>query len=650
MRGLHGTPHEGRGTAMGARGRRPGRGTIGALIVVAGLLPVVLAACGLGSGNGATRAADQTFVWPYYATNAADPSHPTISHDEILDPATTQYLVDIGTVSMLYTNLVTLSSGLRVIPDAITSMPEVDSTGTIYTFHLRPNLKFNDGAALTAADFAYGIDRSLDPNLCKKLDANTYGSGPRGNGLCQPIATSYLIHILGAPAREAGTISSLIGTGNDPNKGLNVLDPQTLRIRLDAPVAFFLEALTYPTSAPLERSLVEKPAYGGGLWVDHLDQGSTSGPFQVQSYGQGKQLTLVPNQYWEAAWGKTLTLRKVIRPAVGSLEEEYQAYRQGNNDYTDVPADQYSRARGQGDFNEVPSLQTDYFGLNFRLPPFNNLQVRQAFDLALNKQYLVDSIENGGAIPTNHVIPQGMPGFSPGLKNPAPDSTQSITGNQAAAQQLLQQAQATCGGPSGDSGAAHDYCAYITGPNPLPITVVCNQGNATRVSIIKQAAAAWNAALAYKLNGKTVPLNVQAQPLDGGTMGQNLYSFDKNDPTLSTNPYQMWTIGWVADYPDPQDWTSLQFVTGAPNNVGSWSSASLDALLKQADREQDVGKRMSEYNQAEQLIVNSGAWIPYQQSKTAWRVRPKVRGFGLNQIEAMVDINWPNVGIYTLSS
>ena len=171
----------------------------------------------------------------------------------------------------------------------------------------------------------------------------------------------------------------------------------------------------------------------------------------------------MPNPNWEAAWGKRVFVSAVQRPVVTGPTEEYSDYRTGQYDYAEVPATEYNRARSQGDFNEVLSLATDYFGLNFRLPPFNNLQVRQALDLALNKQYMVDSIEDGGAIPTNHIIPKGMPGYNPNLINPAPDKTQSITGNQAAATALLKQVKDTCQGPYEQWP---DYCAYITTPDP----------------------------------------------------------------------------------------------------------------------------------------------------------------------------------------
>lgn len=611
------------------RPRRRG-GALRTLIALVGLAPLLLAACDVAGGTGAQLAKDQTFVWPYYPALPTDANKPNLMHDAILDPEAAGYLVDSTNLNMLYTNLVTFDSNQQVVPDAITRLPDIDTTATIYTFHLRPNMFFNDGTPLTAQDFAYGIDRSLDPNLCATLDAQVYTSNTCSNG-----GPYYLAHILGANARASGAVKSIVGTGSSNTTGINVLDPLTLQIRLDAPVAFFLNALTYPASAPMERAFVEKPAYAGGLWVDHLDQAGTSGPFKIQSYGQGKQLTLVPNTYWEKAWGKQLMLTQVQRPVTLGIDAEYADYRTSKYDYTDVPPNEYSRARGQGDFYELAGLQTDYFGLNFRLPPFDSLQVRQAFDLALNKQFLVDNVENGGALPTNHIIPKNMPGFNPNLLNPPPDRTPSITGNQAAALQLLSQAQASCGQVAPGAPPTHDYCPYITGPNPTEIDVYVNIKNATRQAIVNQAAATWNSILHVHVVGK---------PIGGGDLG-HIGDRDPNNPAVSTNPYQAWAIGWVADYPDPQDWTTLQFQSGTLNNYGAWGGKTLDTMMLQADVEQNVNTRLTDYNKVEQAVVDSCAWIPYQQAKVFWRLRPWVHGFGLNPLELMVDINWPNVYI-----
>lgn len=590
-------------------------------MLVVGALSLMLSACSGGLGappTSAALAANQTFTWPY--VNASG----TFGHNEVLDPSEISSLIDTGTISMLYINLVTFSPTLTVQPDAATSW-SVDSTGKVYTFHLRPNLFFSDGKPITAADFAYSIDRALDPNLCPVESANTYNA----NGLCNQSGASYLSRILGATERNSGAISTMIGSGNDPTKGLDVVDAQTLQIRLQQPVSYFLEALTYSSADVVEKSCVENPAWAGGLWVDHLDQCGTSGPFKLKSYGQNTKMTFVPNSYWEKAFNQQLALQQVIRPVIASEDSEYSNYVAGAFDYTDVPTAQYSFARGQSDFHSVPTLETDYFGLNFHQPPFDNLQVRQAFDLDLNKQLLVDRVENGGAIPTNHIVPQGMPGFNVGLTNPPPDGTQSLTGNQPAALALFKQAQATC--PAPGTYGEPDYCPYISASSPQEIDIYTPEESDTNVELAKIAAQQWSSSLGVNVQVKLVTF----QPTLVGLVTK----------PATQNPASIWEIAWIADYPDPQDWLTLQFRTGSIYNSEGISDPKLDALMDAADIERDPVKRMQMYNQAEQSVIDQAAWIPYQQTKQYWRQRSYVHGFGFNSIGLMVDVNWPKVYI-----
>jgi peptide/nickel transport system substrate-binding protein/oligopeptide transport system substrate-binding protein len=615
-----------------------------ALPLLLGLLPLLLASCGMDSAATSAPAKDQTFTWPYVGAKK-------IGYGQILDPASVYRLDDTPTVQMLFAGLVTLERDLRVAPDAATSW-DIDQTGMRYTFHLRPNMHFSDGQPLTAKDFAYSIDRALDPRLCDVFDAQTYGpDSPQGDGVhgsCIPIATGYLQHVLGATAKiaagtDAGTAASgsavpaLISSGDDPSKGLNIIDPLTLVIRLDAPVSYFLEALTYPTALALEQSFVEKPEWAGGRWVDHLDQGGCSGPFQVSSYGDGAQMTLTPSVAWQEAWGKHLQLQRVLRPLVYNGDDAYTNYRAGKYDYVVVPGTSYNTARGQGDFHEVPTLQTRFIGLNWAKPPFDNLQVRQAFAFALNKQILVDRIEQGAGNPTNHFVPRGMPGYDAALENAPPDRSQSLTGNQTAATTLLKQAQDSCPQSGIFTEKRYAYCRYIVsvgGNPPLPITISYRQVKPVDQALTQGASEQWR---------NTLGLAITAAPLDDKQF------FGASNLPAAHNSMQAWFLGWSADYPDPQDWLSLFFRTPTGSSaLYNWSGASdpdVDQLLDDADKELNYDKRMGMYHQVEQWAIDQGGVIPISQEKASWRQRPWVSGFALTPIQTMIDTNWPNVVI-----
>ena len=595
MRGTMGV----RGSVM-TRDRRSGLMWWGRVVLpLVGVLSLLLTACGQQSGA-PPLAKDQKFVWPFVTSNGSL----DLSGEEF-DPSQISSATDFTTASLIYSGLVTIDANLRVAKDLAKSI-DIDATGKTYTFHLLSNMTFSDGKPIKAQDFAYSIDRALDPSR---------------NG----VGLTYLGHILGASDRYAGKIPTIIANGNNANAGLNVVDDQTLVIHLDQPVGFFLEALTYPTAYVVEKSLIDQ--YPGGKWVQHLDQGGCSGPFKVKSYGGGKQLSFVPNPGWGAATHRTITLAQIDRPYVDSVDNEYKNYRTGQYDYTDVPDRDYAYARGQDDYREVGELAINYFAFNFTKAPFDSLEVRQEFDLALNKQLLVDRIVNGGGIPTNHIVPQGMPGYNPKLTTPPADGTQSLTGNQDAALQLLAKAKGNC---KGDTFTDPDYCPFISGSSLQPIVIVANSSNATRVDLTKAAADAWSSVLGLNVQEQTVTFKDIITAILG---------------PATDNPYQGWALGWLADYPDPQDWLTLQFASTAPYDSSGVNDANLDSLLAKADVEQDPNKRMQLYNQAEQQVVNLVGWLPYMQAKAKWRQRSWVHGFGLNPQGSIPDIAWPNVYI-----
>jgi len=240
----------------------------------------------------------------------------------------------------------------------------------------------------------------------------------------------------------------------------------------------------------------------------------------------------------------------------------------------------------------------------------------------------VDRIENGGGIPTNHIVPDGMPGYNPNLLNPPPDSTQSLTGNQPAALSLLQSAQKTCAA-STSAITPPDYCPYIAAKNPQPIQIWVNADTAVSVSLATAAAQAWSNAL-----GLNVVIN-------------KVKTFNDLVATILTKPVtaQMWIISWVADYPDPQDWLTNQFVVTDLYDEGGVSLPGVSQTMLQADVNPDPISRMQQYNDAEQQLVNQVAWLPFQQNKLYWRVRPYVRGFTYNSLNNVEDIAWPNVYI-----
>jgi oligopeptide transport system substrate-binding protein len=579
--------------------KRAGRYGSQLLFGFLGALAMLLAGCGSSGGSGSQLAANQTFIWPLIQV----PSFNAL----VLDPANTEDLYSASVVDAIYGGLVTTDQNLNVVPDMATW--EVSPDGRQYTFHLKQNLRFSDGTPITAQDFAYSIDRALDPNTCVPISGQGCG-GP---------ASVYLSEIKGAAQRLDGTLKSVINTG------VLVPDAQTLVIKLNQPVAYFLEALTYPTSFPVEKSLIDK--YGTDYkdhtdWTTHLNEGGDSGPFMIKAY-EKDQLVLVPNPYW---YGKKITLKEIVRPYVADPVDAYNGYRQGKYDYSDVPSQEYQAARDQADFHEVGLLQTNYIGINQDAPPFDNLAVRQAFALALNKQLIADRVLNGAAYPTNHIVPQGMPGFYDGLTAPGIDS-RTVTGDIDEAQKLI--------------SSYFSSCSCKT----LSVKLTYSTESTDEVRTAQALMSMWNTVL----SGSWGTVQVTQ---DETTTTFNDLVINRLPETVGnhTGAMQIWLLGWIADYPDPQDWLSLLFGRGSPYNASNYHDGTQDGqkftawqLMSQADVEQDPTKRMSMYNQIEQQLVNDVAWIPYTQPKGIWRIKTYIQGFTPSALDLLSDQDWANV-------
>ncbi|HEX4207482.1 MAG TPA: ABC transporter substrate-binding protein, partial [Ktedonobacteraceae bacterium] len=333
------------------------------------LLSLLLAACG-GGGQGTTStskaaANKQIYVAPLGGR----------SDIKSFDPAVTTDLLSINAIDMVFTGLVQLNDKLQIV-DQLAASHSVAADGTTWTFKLRPNLKFSDGTALTSADVVYSIDRALDPNVKSAA------------------SPSYLNLVLDSDKRLAGKIPTLIGDS------LLAPDANTVIIKTNKKAAYFLDALSYSCSYVVEKSMIQK--YGNNF-ADHLAQGiGGDGPWMVSKYQHGKDIEFVPNPHY---YGKKPQLKKVIFPFYQNADTEYSAYQANQIDNAGVPSPQLSAAKAlpNNQFHQVPQLDLYYYTMNYLTKPFNNIKIRQAFALAINKNEIAQNVYHNTVIPTNHI-------------------------------------------------------------------------------------------------------------------------------------------------------------------------------------------------------------------------------------------------------
>jgi oligopeptide transport system substrate-binding protein len=559
-------------------------------------LAMLLSACGGGAttptpSTGPVKAAanKQIVISPISGT----------SDIKTFDPALATDIRSISSIDMIFTGLVSLNDKLQV-QDQLAQSHSVSADGLTYTFKLRPNLKFSDGAPLTSHDVVYSIDRALQP-------ATKSAS-----------ALFYMGLIKDADKLNSGKIPTII------NDSLLTPDNQTVVIKIAQKAAYFLNALTYPCAYVVEKSFMEK--YGTGF-ADHLTDGAGStGPFVLSKFEHGTLLEFSPNKNYYGPIPQV----KVEQPFYSQDDAVYKDYQVNQVQMTKgVPTAQMASAKALPDnqFHAVPQQWTYYYGMNFLTKPFDNLKIRQAFALAINKDVIAQTVYKDAVIPTNHIVPQGIPGYDSALT--APSGVKGTSGDKALAKQLLAEGMKEAG-----------YSSIAALP-PITFTVSTSGDTDAR-----------NEAVAVQQMWQTVlGVNVKIQDVSVNKLFELLDANPGNPKGL-----QMWKVDWIGDYPDPQDWMTLQFAKGASNNTMNYGQnpgpyaaqqQQIQQLLTQADGEGDLTKRMQMYNQAEQALVNDVVWIPMYQEISTFVRQPCVVGLVDNSQDLTPPNDWGSVYIST---
>jgi oligopeptide transport system substrate-binding protein len=513
------------------------------------------------------------------------------------DPGLSPDANSIAAIDLVFTGLVQLNDQLQVV-DQLAASHQLMPDGVTWKFTLRPNLKFSDGTPLTSADVAYSIDRALQPS-----EKSTVG----------PI---YLALLKDSDKLVAGKIKTVIGD--------SVLTPDSNTIELIAnkKAAYFLDALTYSCSYVVEKSLIDKY---GVKFTDHLTEGGGDGPFKVASYVHGQSIVFVPNPNY---YGPIPQLKKVIYPFYKDANTTYKAYQVGQVDTARVPSANRAQARAlpNGQFHLVPQLWINYYTMNYLVKPFDNIKIRQAFELAINKDLIVHAVWKDINIATNHIVPKGMPGYNPNLTGP--DGVAGTSGNPTLARQLFQQ------------GLQEEGWSSVS--QVPPITLTYSSGSKDSDSEVAAMQQMWQSALG---------VSVKADPIDFNRLLTEITAATNNPKGL-----QFWGLGWVADYPDPQDWTTLQFDKGVPNNNMSYGQNNtsdaaqqqqVQQMLEAADAMPPGDARLAVYMKVEQQLVNDVAWLPMEQFNAVFVRMPCLAGVVDNPQKLTPPNDWGAIYIST---
>jgi oligopeptide transport system substrate-binding protein len=384
---------------------------------------------------------------------------------------------------------------------------------------------------------------------------------------------TYLGDILGVAEMHNGTADHI--------SGLKALDDHTLQVTIDAAKPYFLFKLTMPVAFVLDQRNVET----GSEWY-RTPNGT--GPYKLTRWDNFQLMVYDANQ--DFYLGAPSIPQIVVKLYSGI---DIRLFESGEIDMAGVYSSDVGRVLDPADplhpdlYSGV-SLCTDFVVFDVTQPPFDDVKVRQAFTIAFDRQKYIDVVNNGVGILAKGPYPPALPGYNLNLQGLPYDPGQ--------ARQLL--AESKYGGPQG-----------------LPPIIFTDSGigNTAGVSVAAMAQM-WQQNL-----GVTITI-------------ENLEPDKYYDLLYSGQHGQLFSGGWCADYPDPENFADVLFHTGAQQNTGNYSNPALDAVLEQARLEQDVTKRIQLYQQAEQIIVQDAPALFIMHEVSYELVRPNVKGFVLTPI------------------
>lgn len=515
-----------------------------ARVVILLLGAAVLAGCGRRETRVVSGIRDQIL----YRGNATEP--------ESLDPHLVRGAVEWTLVGSLFEGL--------VVPDQETLAPrpgvaerwEVSPDGLVYRFFLRGDAKWSDGTAVTAADFIYGARRLLAP----KLGASH--------------AENNLFFVKNARAYQAGKVADFAAVG------VKAPDARTVEFTLERPAPFFPSALFLFFAVP--QAAVEKFAPMDERRNDWIRPGNLvgNGPFRLKSWQPNQGVVLEKNPfYWDAA---KVRLREAHFSPIESPSVEENAFRNGLLHLTSfVPLskiDTYAREQ-PGVLHTVDDRGVYFYSLNVAKPPLNDVRVRQALALAIDREALVRTVIKGGKKAALHFTPPAMGGY---------DAPALLRFDPAEAQRRLAEA----GFPGG------------RGFPELELMIDAREHHVVVAEAVQQM---WlrHLGIAVTLrNQETQVLNTAKRTMD----------------------FQMVRGEWNATtYQDPIYFLGA-WQTGGLYNEAKWSDAAFDRHID-ATWTADAAARNAAFRAAETVLLEQLPAIPLFFSTRVMLVHPSVKGW-----------------------
>ncbi len=476
------------------------------------------------------------------------------SNPTTLDPALITDVMGGGIAAKLFNGLVRFNESLDVVPDLARSWT-ISPDHRTYTFHLRRDVHFSNGRRVTARDVRYSFERVLTPSTKAPL-------------------TWVLDRIEGAPEFLSGKTSSV--------SGITVKDDDTIVLRLREPFGPFLSLLAMTTAYVVPSEEIVR------LGQDFGTHPVGSGPYRVQEWKHGQYMTLAArDDYFEGKPKLNGIYYRIIPEDLTAVME----FETGNLDVLLIPSSEYKRYTTDPRWRDLvygePGLNSYYLGLNCTRPPFNDIRVRRAVNMAIDRQRILNTVfEKRGVLATGP-IPPGLWKYT--------DWRSAGTGygyDPDRAKALIHEA--------GAEGAS--VRIYITAePEVLDI-----------VEVIQNYLA-------------KVGLNARISQLDWSAFK---HAVNQGEPDA------FW-LSWWADYPDPENFLFPLFDSKSVGSAGNRTRCldpELDKIIETAQKTVNDRERYKLYRQAEARIIQNAPWVFMWHRADYFVIQPWIKDFKIYPI------------------
>jgi len=530
---------------------------------------LTLTACGGGGGTsdtgGGEKKADNNTP---AATDVATPQVNRIVSSNMAEPGTLDPAKARGTheswpLQHLFVGLTRVNKDGKV-ENALADKIEISEDGKVYKVTLKDGLKWSDGNPITAEDFEFAWKRVLDPKMESQYAYQLY-------------------YIAGAEEYNKGK-------GKADSVGVKAVDAKTLQVTLKQPTAYFDSLMGFYTYYPVSKKVVEANAD----WAKDPKTLVSNGAFTLKDWTHNSKIVMDKNpNYYEA---DKVKIDGIDLDIIEDQSTVYQKYVAGEyNMVVELPTEVTAKLRAEKNPELVigPNLALYYYNLNPAVKPLNNVKVRKALSLALDRKVITDQITQGGQLPATAIVPPGL--LDDTGKEFSDANKDLIKTDVEEAKKLLTE------------GLAEEKMT----PADVKLTILYNTSE-NHKKIAEAIQQMWNKELGIKTELENVEFKVKIDR-------ENAHQFE-----ISRS-------GWVGDYLDPMTFVDL-WITGASNNYVNYSNPEYDKLVKEAQTSTDQKLRMDNMKKAEKMILEDMAIVPIYFYTHPYAVKPNVKGITKNAI------------------